>query len=321
MRAIFAIPLIAVVILAAGTGTAQQVTAPILTYVTDEAGALHPLLGIPGAATVGSPLNVGFGIRKLVMPSAHDYLLARTGKDSWPVVVQVHGETITARSIRQGGSGIERVAVSPSGSAAAFFVGTEGRIYAYGNLSKSPALIGQFQVEALGRLTALAISDTGRTAMAGFSDGTSGALYFLTVDGEPRLIASMRHPSAIQFLWHSNFAVIADDIDNKVYGFTDGPVFPIATEQDGISVPIDIAVAGDNSKAFVINAGSQSITKIGPDGDVAPPVHCDCTLTGLHPTSTDSVYRVTDFSGGPVLLFDGSARVPRMIFVPVGPQE
>src|SRR5262249_38069487 len=106
-----------------------------------------------------------------------------------------------------------------------------------------------------------------------------------------------------------------------VYGYVGGPIFPIASEPDGISSPVAIAVAPDNSRAFVINSGSQAITKIGPYGLVAEPLHCDCRLTGLHQTSTDSVFRVTDFSGGSVVLFDGNSRIPRVLLVPAGSQN
>jgi hypothetical protein len=321
MKIIFRISLIVLIALVAGLGDAQQITSPVMTYVPDNAGRLHPVLGIPAAASVGAPLNVGFGIGGAVMPPAHDYLLATTNDSRWPVLLQIHGDNVTARSIQQSETGIERVALSPSGSAAGLFSEAEGRIYAFASLSQSPVLLGHFPVGALGHLSAFAISDDGRNVIVGTSDGASGSLYFLASGGQPRLIASIRHAKAIQFLWHSNTAVIADDIDNKVYGFTGGQVFPLATEKDGISVPAAIAVASDNAKAFVINSGSQSVTRIGPYGAVADPVHCDCILTGLYPTTTDSVYRITNFSGGPVLLFDGSSRVPRMIFVPVGSQN
>jgi hypothetical protein len=315
MKTIFRLSIIACLALAAGMGNAQQVTSPVMTYVPDKAGRLHPMLGIPGAASIGGILNAGIRVRQVSIPPSHDYVLATTDGSSWPVVLQVHGDSVSAQSIQQSASAIARVELSPTGSAAAFFSQAEGQIYVFQNLSQSPVLAGVFQIGTLGKVTAFAISDTGKSAVIGVSDGNAGTLFFVDLNGEPRLIASVRHASAVEFLNQSDAALIADDVDNKVYGFLNGQFFPIAGEQDGISAPVAIAVAADNSKAFVINSGSHSITRIGPNGVVAQPVHCDCTLTGLYATNTDSIFRVTDFSGGPVVLFDGRSRVPRLLLV------
>ena len=306
------------VALTGNTGMAQKVTSPVMTYVPDRAGALHPILGIPGAAFVGDELDLDFQIREVFTPPAHDYLLARTDGSSWPVLIQFRDGKITSQSIQQDAAPVDRVELSPSGSAAALFSESVGRIFAFRNLAASPTFIGAFEVGDLGKVSAFGISDSGESVLVGVSDGTAGALFLLNLGQQHRLVASTRHVSAIQFLHQSSGAVIADDVDNKVYGFIGGPIFPIATEEDGVTGPIDIAVAADNSKAFVINAGSQAITKIGPYGVVAQPVRCDCRLTSLGATSTDSVFRVTDFSGGPVVLFDGNSRVPRMLLVPAG---
>jgi hypothetical protein len=240
----------------------------------------------------------------------------------WPAVLHIRDGVVDTKSLQQSESRIDRVALSPSGAAAGFFSESEQRIYAFTNMaSDTPLLLGQFDLRGMDQLSAFAISDSGQTVMAGVSNGAAGSLYIVTLDGARHLIGSIRRASAIQFLWNSNAAVIADGPDNKIYGFLDGQTFPIATEKEGISEPSSIAVSSDNGKAFVINSGSKSITRIGPYGAVAAPLHCDCVLTGLHPTSTDSVFRVTDFSGGPVTLFDGASRIPRMIFVPVVPQD
>jgi hypothetical protein len=302
-------------------GAAQQVTVPIVTYVPGASGRLHALSGIPGAATVGGALDVPFGISQTLVPPSHEYIVAVTG-EMWPAVLHIKNGVVDTKSIQRSDSRIDRVALSPSGASAGFFSESEQRIYAFTSMaSDSPIMLGQFDLRGMDQLTAFAISDSGQTVMAGVSNGAAGSLYIVTLDGAKHLIGSIGRASAMQFLWNSNAAVIADGSENKIYGYMDGQTFPIATEKDGISAPSSIAVSSDNGKAFVINSGSKSITRIGPYGTVAAAIHCDCVLTGLHPTSTDSVFRVTDFSGGPVTLFDGASRVPRMIFVPVVVQD
>jgi hypothetical protein len=330
---------------------------PMLTFVVDGTNGLRPVIGVPGSASIASSLNLGFDVLRASVPPGNDYILAMTSESNWPRLLQFHGGTITVqptdvfnKSQRQQspcdwpidspfpqrrqpaecvvepteantGNRIDRIALSPKGSAAAFFSESEGRIYAFSDLSRSPTLLGRFEVSQLGPLSALGISDDGRTVLAGTSDGNSGSLFVLTLHQSARMVSPMRHPSAVAFLHGIDVAVIADDVENKIYTYSNGQVFTLAAPEHGISSPIGIAVSKDNNKVFVANAQSQSITIIGVNG-VSELRNCNCALTGLHPTKTDSVFRLTDFSGGPVLLFDASGATPRWIFVPIsGSQE
>jgi DNA-binding beta-propeller fold protein YncE len=268
---------------------------------------------------VGAALDLGFDVLQAAIPPDHDYILATTSENNRPVLLQVRGDSITPRSMNEL-SKIDRIALSPTGSVAAFFSESERRIYAFGNLSQSPILLGKFETGELSSVSVLGISDDGRTVVLGASDGVTGSLFLINMNQVPRLIASMRHPSAVRFLHNSDDAIIADDLDNKVFVLSGGQVFAVATAEDGISAPVGIAVSNDNKKAFVGNSKPGSVTTIELFGRVSEPVPCNCTLTGLHATDTDSVFRLTDFSGTPILLFDGNSPVPRMMFVPVGSQ-
>src|SRR4051812_36863290 len=119
MKTTFRLSIIVCLAFAAGMSNAQQIAAPVVTYVPDKTGGLHPMLGIPGAAQIGAPLKAGFGIRKAAMPPAHDYLIATTSESAWPVVVRVKGDSVSAQSIQQSESPIDGVELSPTGTAAA----------------------------------------------------------------------------------------------------------------------------------------------------------------------------------------------------------
>lgn len=359
LKTIFRISLTVCFAFVAGMGNAQQtarpVTQPVLTFLQDNSGGLRPLIGIAGSASVGAPLDLGFGILQAAIPPDHDYVLATSNQSNWPLWLQVRDDTVTVRSIDpfsnhpdsgqaecepddadrpwgQRTSGcrrqtsqvdqaprIDRIALSSTGSAAAFFSESQGRIYTVGNLSQSPTLLGEFGVGA-GSVSAFGVSDDGQTLVVGVSDGSTGSLFLLNPNQAPRLIASMRHPSAIQFLHNSASAVIADDVDNKIYGLVDGQFFALATAKDGVSAPIAVAVSKDNQRTFV-GSSDGAVTTLGPYGAVSKPMYCNCALTGLHSTNIDSVFRLTDFSGGTVSLFDGGSRLSRMILVPVSSHE
>ena len=323
---------------------------PVLGFVLDNAGGLRPYIGVPGAASIGQPLNLGFPLTRAFVSPAHDYILATVREGEWPILLQVNGDTITVRSTAfitgsgqpyscewidppsaprralkcsvgptsDGAPRIDRISLSPTGSAAAFFSESQRRIYVFNNLSHAPAPLGNLEVGDLGPISAMGISDDGKTALVGVSDGNGGALFVIEPGQPPRLVASMRHPSAITFLHRSAGAVIADDIENKIHVFSNGKVFTLATAENGISAPIALAVSKDNQRIFAGNLESRSVTTIGLNRTFSEPLSCNCVLTGLHPTNADSVFRLTDFSGSPVVLFDANG--PRTIFVPASSQ-
>ena len=329
---------------------------PMLGFVVDGSHALRPVIGIPGAASVGSALNLGFEISQAQISSDHSYMVVTTPGSDWPLWIQLRAGTMAIRPMesfvngvstgrrvqcsdeadmpvdyRQGlslrcartravvdtSAKIDRIALSPTGSAAALLSTSTGRIYVFTNMAGSPALAREFEAGALGPASALAITDDGETAALGVSDGNAGALFVLNAGQAPRLVASMQHPSAIQFLRNRNSAIVADSTGNTIYSLSGGDLVSMATAADGISQPVGIAVSNDNQRIFIGNSESASVVTLNLDGGAPIQTHCNCTLTGLHPTNADSVFRLTDFSGRPVLLFDGNTAAPRIIFVPM----
>jgi hypothetical protein len=293
---------------------------------------------------------LGFPVAQAAMPPSHDYILAIAGNSSSPVLLQVRGNTIRLRSLaaftatvgkcyqpdvfndraRTGcdsasssgdiSAGVDSVAVSPTGAVAGLFSASQGRIYAYGNLEQAPALTGSFDTNGIGTITAFAISDDASTVIAGGSSPNAGSLYLINSGQAPRLIGSVQHSAAIQFLRNSNNAIVADDADNKVYQVTSGQLAVLATSNDGIATPAGVGISNDNQRVFVANAGSSVVTTLSLNGGPVQSLPCNCALTGIQPTTADSVFQVTAFSGGPISLFDGGSATSRMIFVPVRAQ-
>ena len=330
------ISLILCLVCIAGLGTAHpsqrakvlpgSVTQPVLTFIVDDTNRIRPLIGIAGAASVGNPIDIGFSVVRSEVPPAHDYLIATTDA-AWPVFVQMRGSNITLRtmdSMLQRTSfvsdlpPISRIVLSPSGSSAALLSESTSTIYAFSNLSQSPTLTGAFDTSALGQPTTFAINDDGNAVILGTSDGSAGALYLMKLGQPAALIAWSHHPSAVMFLHKSAYAIVADDAENQIYIVNDGQIAGSFGTESGIAGPVAVGSSNDNRKVFVGNAQTGSVVTIGYDGSVSEPLYCKCALTGLSPTNTDSVFRLTDFSdGAPVLLFDANASKPRIVFAPL----
>jgi hypothetical protein len=333
---------------AAQNQPAPAVSLPVLTYVFDGANGLRPLVGIPGAASVGNALNLGFSISGAVVPGGPDYVLATSSDKAWPQLVQVRGANITVQGLdsfipqrggtcdlatddspkqthRQqcqavdfGNTTIDRMALSPSGSAAALFSESQRRVYAFTNLSQVPTLLGTFEVRISDTLTALAISDDGRNAAFGFSNGDTGSVAVASINSASRVVVSLHHPSAIAFFHGSDNGVAVDDVDNKIYVLSSGQAVAM---DHGISGPNAIAITNDNQRILVANSASGSVVVLNDTGTVGDPLNCNCTLTGLYPTNSNSVFRLTDFSGGPIVLLDAGGPRPRILFVRNGSSQ
>src|SRR5215467_11869557 len=120
-----------------------RVAPPVLALTTDSAGALRPLIGIARSATVGSPLDFGFSMLQSAIPPDQDYILATTAETPWPIRIELRDGTPLVRAF-EGVSNINRIAISPAGSAAAFFSESDARIYSFVNLPQSPSAAGNF---------------------------------------------------------------------------------------------------------------------------------------------------------------------------------
>src|SRR5204863_9493842 len=173
---------------------------------------------------------------------------------------------------------------------------------------------------SVGNISAFGISDDGSTVLVGGSSPNSGSLYVINNGQAPRLIGSIQHPSAIQFLRNSGGAIVADDADNKIYQLTNDQFVVLASANDGIATPEGLGISNDNQKVFVANTGSGAVTTLSLNGAAAQSMSCNCAMTGIQPTSADSVFAVTAFTGGPISLFDGGSATSRMLFVPVRAQ-
>jgi hypothetical protein len=322
-----------------------SVSRPILGYVADAAGALRPLMGVLGSASVEGALDLGFDVVEAAIPPHPDYILATTPGSNLPVLLQFRNGAWAGRSLDsyfgdcsqvltaiapwdwkpigcvsspiQPSLKIDKVELSPTGSAAALYSQSTGKIVSLTDLSSAPAVAGQFAVGTLGAIDVFAISDDGHTLALAVSDGGTSALFVMTLRALPRRIGSSKHLSDIQFLRNSSAAIASDDVDEKVYWVSNGQMVPIAGAEQDIASPAAISLSDDNQKIFVASMQTNSISTIGLGGVVSEPILCHCILTGLHHLNADSVYRLNDFSGGSIVLLDGASTPPRILLVPV----
>lgn len=327
------------------------VSGPALGLVADRAaGAIRPILGIPGAATWGAPLAVDFATVQTAVAPGGDYALV-VAKDGFRVAtVRASDGAVQWLALAETDSAPDLVAFSPRGRAAALYYQTSRRLVVLSGLRDGGPQAAEVDTTSLPAAPSLlAISEDASSLLAAIPEGDRTALYFLPAaqaapqsrvsammtdeapstpeaapaDTSARRLTVFGAVSAIEFTAESLDALIADTGANAVYLMRDAGgaanTILLGSEQDGLAQPVSIK-ALDGRRVLVANAGTGSVTVLYRDGASALSIQCGCTLAGLYPLSGGAVFRLTEPSADPLLLLDAGGLEPRIVAVPPAPE-
>jgi DNA-binding beta-propeller fold protein YncE len=299
-------------LLVAGT----LIDGPRLGVVFDSAQkALRPILGIPGAATLGQPVGGGLGLRKIAI--SQSFVLATQGEHNQVVVLSLTQTPLTAVVVPGADRGPDELVLSAGGQAAVLYYKKERNlIQVLSGLPASPKVSAELYLSAGQSPSALAVSDDGKTVLA----GAGSKVVLVTGTGEVPVFSELGSVAAITSPV-AGTAFIADGGHNQIYrvrglgGNMETDV--VAGSKQGISSPVAVAVSHDGSRAFVANSKSETISIIELEGQVSvTKIACGCTPTGLSLLSGGDVFRLTEPSSRPMWVMDASAREARVLFVP-----
>jgi len=285
----------------------------ILGYVFDPLNGVQPILGIPGAATIGPPLELQTEVIGITTSSQPNYILAKTAPDSNFVKINLD----TPPSVRPLGVPITPGAlmtVSATGSAMVTYDADRNRLFLFTGLPDSAAFAGEFDLSNVSeRPTSLAVNDSGEIVLVSFSQ----SVVAFSADGSIATLDGPRRGTAMKFLSRSRDAVIADGSTNTFYLIRD---LPRATETkilaDTIEEPIAVAVSNDNKQVFAASARSGDVTAVELSTGNTSVVSCFCKPSTLASLNGNAIFRLTEPSGNPLWVFDGDGPERRIVFVP-----
>ena len=317
---------VAVCLALASLALGQRIARPVLTMVLDDAGGIRPLIGIPGAASVGAKVDLGFPVEQIASSPDAAYLLATASAYREAVLMRQSADGLVVGPVTlpcawheyivrrcTPVAEIDRIALSPTGSAAALFSESTGRVYVLPDPAHNASNVVEVDITGYGSVTNIAIADGGQT----LAFAADGGVFYAGPNQAPTLRAALSQPGAIQFLRHTTDVVVADDQNLSINLINSEGVFQLLSLADaGMSRAVGIASSHDNSIVFVADAKGL-VSTIASDGSVIPPVNCKCAVTGLHATRLNSVFRLTNFTGAPIVMFDARTSTPRTVFAPV----
>src|SRR5437899_111854 len=128
----------------------SSIEGPILGFIPENEGTLiSPIIGVPGASILTDRLEFNMDFRGVVLSPKQNYAIAMRAENGEAVVIDFTAPATGVRVISGTRGGPGDVAISPTGSAAAIYDGTSGRIQVIGSLPQAPEVIREFSTSSI----------------------------------------------------------------------------------------------------------------------------------------------------------------------------
>uniref|UniRef100_Q02BY3 Uncharacterized protein n=1 Tax=Solibacter usitatus (strain Ellin6076) TaxID=234267 RepID=Q02BY3_SOLUE len=288
------------------TGTLQP---PSAGFVFDQSSqVLRRVQGIPGASLIGAGVDFGFPITAATVSPRMDSVLV-VAADATPHLFRVDGVSAVETQV-SGLSAPDRVAFSPSGTAAALY--SESGVQVIKGLPVAPVVTATIRLRITSKLRrtaldSLAVSDDGAYLLY----AAGGPVELVGVAGDSRKLLDAPPGALVAFapgghdaaVFHGGILTIFQDLIGA------------ATRRDiqGVSAPSALAFASDGRTLFAASERIRGIYSIEATTGNTSTLSCDCAPTTL--ITMGSFFRLNELGDGPLWLLDASA-APRLVFVP-----
>ena len=311
-------------VLLAGVAAAQSGTAlsgPTLGLVFDSSqSALRPIRGIPGAATLGDAVNLGFPLASATVSPRQDFALALRADNSSLVLVRAGAEN-SSSDIPGARPAPTLMVFSHAGTAAALYDSVSGRVQILTGLPDAAAVQSEVDISSLaGPVAALAVDDAGASFLIAAGPAETVSLYRVVTDAAPQFLASFRSVAALRLSGAGRDALLADSAAGAVYAIGDlpgaGGIEMIASGQDGLGTPIAVEADSAGRVFLADQAGNLTILDRGRGSVVSLP--CGCLPKGLFQLSGTATFRLTEPSDAPMWVLDASGDDARIVAIPPG---
>ena len=285
---------IALMLASTAVTLSAQIAAPLLGWLP-EGEQIRRMNGLPGAAALGAPVNLGHLLAHIAVSPSQDYVLgsdAGTG-EVMLLVPSVSGISATTLNTP---ANPDQIAASPRGSSAILWFSGAAQFEILSGLPATPS-IRQIDASFLNTTpSAIAVSDDGQWIAAASSAG----VYKWGPDGVPRQLYGGSDAAALAFFTGSSGLAIA----------TSTQIFSIAESAtsvlyQGSFSPAGLAASFDN-REIVLADRSGSIYSVDAVTHTPSIVNCQCHPSGVFGLG-GAVFRLTSSSIGPIKLFDAGA--------------
>jgi hypothetical protein len=311
----------AALVTAAAAADSGTLRGPVSGYVLDaRSRLLRPVNGIPGGATLGEPLRLGFRLNLAAVSAENDYAVV-TAFRSAPAPVLLKGlSSGNPQVVRLDGAiGATALDLSDGGAAVLLTSAAEGKLQLIRGLPNQPEALPTADVSGWGGgMAAAAVDPTGTLVLAAAGDGS---IFLYKVQGsslgEPAWIGRVPGAAALSFAGADSAAVgSATTGDVVLFRGLDGAltVSRVAGAEDGVQSAIalraiggqELCVAeGSSGRAAMIDLATPAVHWLESPGQASR-----CGRLGR------AVLVLNQAGREPLLLLDVSGP-PKVFFVPV----
>jgi DNA-binding beta-propeller fold protein YncE len=298
---------------------------PILGFTVDRTGAsISPILGVAGASILDQNFDFGIEVRNAVISVDHDYALVERADDA-KIILSKLRENVFPLELPGLHTGPSLIAISPSGTAAAFLNRTTGFLQTFRGMPDSAEMVYEFDTSVVpGERTALAVNDDGNIALIKSADADAGSntAWVTFANGALWAIPSA-NVSSIAFLPRRSDAIVADAGTQEVFLVSDlngaANRIPLISLNRAAGIPADVATSQDGRLVFVVSAGSQEVTIVDVDTHISTVVDCSCSPTRPERLKGNAIFLLDRPPADLLHVLDLSGSEPRVLVIPVKP--
>ena len=296
------------------------VSGPTLGVVVDRSAAgIRRLAGFPGWASMEEPFALETSFADAWTAPQQDYLLGVAAENGGLTVLLTGRGLVTgSRALASVPPSPDRVEFSPSGRAVALYYREAAKLIAISGMPLDPAVSGEWDLASWGAgLTALAVADSGRLALA----GVPGSVVALEPNAAPRTALAAVDPSALRFTWNGTDAVVADRGRNEVLWLRDPSGAAAAElllgEAQGLARPAELALSQDGRLLTVRMENSSAVMVYDTGAATLRQFECGREPSMLRPLNGTYAYQLTA-GPGPLLALDADPEAARIFAIDDG---
>jgi hypothetical protein len=265
---------------------------------------IRPIHGIPGAAILGEGSAITEFASATIAPR-HDLALVVSAADGKVQAMRLaSGDMLAIPGLAADPS---RLVFSPSGTAA-LAVGSKLQLLT--GLPNSPAVQDLAIPADSNATTAVAVNDDAQFVL--FST-------WLLAPGAAPVPLSVPSPIAVSAFLPGSRDAVAIGSDGAIYRILNsnfpGEVRQVFAADERTADPVAVRVSADGSRLYSANRlGTLAVIDLAAAS--LETVQCGCSPNAIEPMTSSDLYRITEISDRPVMLFDVSTPTPRIWFVP-----
>lgn len=275
---------------------------------------IRTIRGIPGAAVLGDAVVAGSPLAAAAISPQQDLALVVSAADPQLRLIRFRGDNPDALPISGAMDSPDRIVFSPAGRAALLFRNNPSQLQVLTGLDDSPSVE---DLPVSSPMAAMAISDDGQAIL--LAPGTENAdPVWLFTAGRATQLPLPGSIAAASFR-RNTLDIATVTRSGEVYivrhAGSDNYIRQLYTGDNQTSDPVAVQFSPDGARVYTANSGG-TLAVIDLQTGLATAISCRCTPSGLEPLTIGSIFRLTEISNRPVLLFDGSVSDPRVWFVP-----